>query len=352
VTIRLDNYAGAEDRLIRVLDVEDRSPAHVAGLVPYQDYLLGTTTSTLDSTETLAALLKAHRDRVVELYVYNCDTDVVRVVALLPTSSWGGRGLLGAAVGTGYLHRLPSRSRHTEGVSVERKVRYVGVDSGAPSSSSSLAAAAGGPNRTAIPELGSAASNRGGRGGGFLVLEPELEMEPDDAGDNESTTTDLSSVALSAEDGAAAPRSAPSAVSARGVVVETVTNEPEDEEVLHHQNRKRETSRPDPNGRSSSSWIEPVHAQERGASDSGRIADEPDRSVDRESSPPSLPASGAASAGSENERLVEPVPPPIADGAARRYPDPPPASPSRPPPAQSSFGFLPPPPKMHYTAST
>jgi hypothetical protein len=282
--------------------------------------------------------------------VYNCDTDVVRVVALLPTSSWGGRGLLGAAVGTGYLHRLPSRSRHTEGVSVERKVRYVGVDNGVPS----LAAAAGGPNRTAIPELGSAASNRGGRGGGFLVLEPELEMEPDDAGDNESTTTDLSSVALSAEDGAAAPRSAPSAVSARGVVVETVTNEPEDDRVLHHQHRKGETSRPDPNGRpSSSSWLEPVDTQERGASDSGRTADEPDRSVDRESSsPPPLPRGGAASAGSANERLVEPMPPPVADGLARRYPDPPPASPSRAPPAQASFGFLPPPPKMHYTAST
>jgi GRASP55/65 PDZ-like domain len=83
---------------------------------------------------------------VVELYVYNSDTDIVRVVALMPTYQWGeGLGLLGAEVGTGYLHRLPFKSRATEGSCVERKVRYVK-----------------GPT-----------SN-------VLENEPQLEMEPDD----------------------------------------------------------------------------------------------------------------------------------------------------------------------------
>lgn len=44
----------------------------------------------------------------------------------MPTYNWGdGRGLLGAEVGTGYLHRLPSTSRTTSGTSIERRVRYV-----------------------------------------------------------------------------------------------------------------------------------------------------------------------------------------------------------------------------------
>jgi hypothetical protein len=41
VTIRLDDYAMAEDRLIRVLEIEESSPADIAGLHPETDYLLG-----------------------------------------------------------------------------------------------------------------------------------------------------------------------------------------------------------------------------------------------------------------------------------------------------------------------
>ena len=164
VTIRLDNYAGAEDRLIRILSVEHNSPAAIAGLVPSQDYLLGTTTHSFDSTKVLAAVLEAHVDRVVELYVYNTSSDKVRVVALMPTWSWGGNGLLGAEVGTGYLHRLPGECRTTLGGSVERKVRWVGGSKNGPTS----------------PQLQQAAT---------LELEPQLEMEPDDGEDEQSCDT-------------------------------------------------------------------------------------------------------------------------------------------------------------------
>ena len=125
VTIRLDNYGGADERLIRVLTVEHNSPAAIAGLVPEQDYLLGTVGESLDDTQSLANLLAVHVDRVLEFYVYNTNSDVVRVVPLMPTWSWGGKGLLGAEVGTGYLHRLPHSARNTSGSSVARKIRYV-----------------------------------------------------------------------------------------------------------------------------------------------------------------------------------------------------------------------------------
>lgn len=155
VTIRLDNYAGAEDRMVRVLSVEPKSPAALAGFVPEKDFLLGTTHQTLDSTESLADVLHENCDQVVELYVYNSDSDMVRVVALMPTLSWGGNGLFGAEVGTGYLHRLPASTRSTEGTSVERKVRYVGA--APPSASDSQS------QRTSRP----------------LEVEPQLEMEPE-----------------------------------------------------------------------------------------------------------------------------------------------------------------------------
>lgn len=124
VTIRLDNYGGADERLIRVLEVEQNSPASIAGMVPMQDYLLGTTAVSFESTKVLATVLHRNRDQVVEIYVYNSESDIVRVVALMPTTSWGaGNGLLGAEVGVGYLHRLPNHCRQTVGQSVERKVR-------------------------------------------------------------------------------------------------------------------------------------------------------------------------------------------------------------------------------------
>ncbi|KAL7472204.1 hypothetical protein ACHAXS_012536 [Conticribra weissflogii] len=123
VTIRLDNYGGADERLIRVLSVEHNSPAAIAGLVPMSDFLLGTASTSFESDEVLAEVLMMHVDRIVEIYVYSSESDVVRVVTLMPTLSWGGRGLLGAEVGTGYLHRFPKSCRGTDGRSVERKVK-------------------------------------------------------------------------------------------------------------------------------------------------------------------------------------------------------------------------------------
>lgn len=78
MTIRLDNYAGAEDRLIRVLTVEPNSPAAIAGLIPEKDFLLGTTHQTLDSVDRLAvSVLRDHIDEIVEMYVVFPSTMVI-----------------------------------------------------------------------------------------------------------------------------------------------------------------------------------------------------------------------------------------------------------------------------------
>lgn len=122
VTIRMDNYATAEENLLRVLSVEKQSPAALAGLTPNTDYLLGTTVESFENENILAEVLEENEDNVVEVYVYNIESDVVRVVTLVPSVKWGGNGLLGAEIGRGYLHRLPKSCRDTLGVSFERKV--------------------------------------------------------------------------------------------------------------------------------------------------------------------------------------------------------------------------------------
>ena len=172
VTIRLDNYGGADERVIRVLEVEPNSPASIAGLVPMNDYMLGTNVVAFETTETLAAVLHQHVNQIVELYVYNSESDVVRVTPLMPTLTWGGHGMLGAEVGTGYLHRLPSTSRDTHGSSVERKVRWVGN-----------ADEKNGEGGNSIDNADSAERNSASIGGAApandtpLELEPHLEME-------------------------------------------------------------------------------------------------------------------------------------------------------------------------------
>jgi len=137
VTIKLDDYGGADERLVRVLDVDDveNGPARLAGLIPEEDFLLGTTATTLTNTDVLASLLNHHLGQIVELYVYNSQTDLVRVVGLHPTYNWGyGESMLGAAVGTGYLHRLPESCRGTIGKSIERTVSIAPhEDGGEPS---------------------------------------------------------------------------------------------------------------------------------------------------------------------------------------------------------------------------
>ncbi len=121
----MDDYATAEEKLLRILHVEPKSPANIAGLTPSTDYLLGTTMESFEDEEVLGDVLYDNEDHTLEVYVYNTESDVVRVVTLLPSLNWGGRGLLGAEVGRGYLHRLPKRCRSSLGVSFERTVNNI-----------------------------------------------------------------------------------------------------------------------------------------------------------------------------------------------------------------------------------
>ena len=122
VTIRFDTFLDAEEHLCRVLEVEADSPAELAGLIPGRDYLLGTAEKVFKDTDVLYDELAANVEVPVEFYVYNADTDEVRIVVVMPSDQWGAAGdldcgLLGADVAHGFLHGLPSDCCHTIGSS-------------------------------------------------------------------------------------------------------------------------------------------------------------------------------------------------------------------------------------------
>lgn len=91
-----------------VLDVPANSPADVAGLLPYSDYILGTPEGVLHGESGLSELVEDHIGRPLRLYIYNNEYNVTREVTIQPSREWGGEGALGCVLGYGALHRLPA----------------------------------------------------------------------------------------------------------------------------------------------------------------------------------------------------------------------------------------------------
>lgn len=106
VSIRFCSFEGANHNVWHVINVQNNSPAELAGLRSNTDYILGAE-SVLNEADDLIALVQANEGRPLKLYVYNVDSDAVREVALTPNSAWGGEGCLGCDIGYGYLHRIP-----------------------------------------------------------------------------------------------------------------------------------------------------------------------------------------------------------------------------------------------------
>lgn len=91
-----------------VLDVPANSPADIAGLLPYSDYILGSPEGALHGEGGLGELVEDFIGRPLRLYVYNNEYNVTREVTIQPSRDWGGQGALGCVLGYGALHRLPA----------------------------------------------------------------------------------------------------------------------------------------------------------------------------------------------------------------------------------------------------
>ncbi|XP_047510345.1 Golgi reassembly-stacking protein 2 [Pieris napi] len=106
VSIRFCSFEGATENVWHILEVHPSSPAELAGLRPFSDYIIGAD-SIMHESEDLFTLIEAHEARPLKLYVYNVSEDVCREVVITPNHNWGGEGSLGCGIGYGYLHRIP-----------------------------------------------------------------------------------------------------------------------------------------------------------------------------------------------------------------------------------------------------
>ncbi|KAK9879627.1 hypothetical protein WA026_006693 [Henosepilachna vigintioctopunctata] len=108
VSIKFCSFEGANENVWHILEVHPKSPADLAGLQPFSDYIIGAD-SVIHESEDLYALIENHEGRNLKLYVYNSNDDSCREITIMPNHKWGGEGLLGCGIGYGYLHRIPVR---------------------------------------------------------------------------------------------------------------------------------------------------------------------------------------------------------------------------------------------------
>nr|XP_009941380.1 PREDICTED: Golgi reassembly-stacking protein 1 [Opisthocomus hoazin] len=108
-SVRFCSFQGASEHVWHVLDVEPASPAALAGLQPYMDYIVGSD-QILQESEDFFSLIESHEGKPLKLMVYNTEADSIREVVVTPNGAWGGEGSLGCGIGYGYLHRIPTQS--------------------------------------------------------------------------------------------------------------------------------------------------------------------------------------------------------------------------------------------------
>lgn len=107
ISIRFCTFEGANENVWHVLEVEPNSPAALAGLRPYSDYIIGAD-AVMNESEDLFSIIETYEGKELKLYVHNTDTDNCREVIITPKCDWGGEGSLGCGIGYGYLHRVPT----------------------------------------------------------------------------------------------------------------------------------------------------------------------------------------------------------------------------------------------------
>uniref|UniRef100_A0A7S1XH94 PDZ GRASP-type domain-containing protein n=1 Tax=Compsopogon caeruleus TaxID=31354 RepID=A0A7S1XH94_9RHOD len=110
--VRLEPLKGACEGFWHVLHVQPTSPAAEAGLLPNSDYILGTPQHAFrEPKEFMQLVTECHRNSAPTiLAIYSSATGRHREIELTPRRDWGGRGLVGAELANGALHRIPRRT--------------------------------------------------------------------------------------------------------------------------------------------------------------------------------------------------------------------------------------------------
>lgn len=82
-----------------ILQVQDNSPGQRAGLEAFFDFIVAIGNTRLDQdNDTLKELLKTNAEKQIKMTVYSSKSQTVRDVEIMPSSVWGGQGLLGVSI--------------------------------------------------------------------------------------------------------------------------------------------------------------------------------------------------------------------------------------------------------------
>lgn len=107
LVVKYDSIEDGENQGLRILELLPNSPASVAGLIAYKDYIIGSKDVIVRDLDDLGELLSSSIGKNLSLTVYNTDKESSREVSIIPNKDWGGEGLLGCGIGSGILHRIP-----------------------------------------------------------------------------------------------------------------------------------------------------------------------------------------------------------------------------------------------------
>jgi hypothetical protein len=92
--------------------VHDNSPAHNAGLISEEDYVIASPDLLLRSEDEFYQLITQNTRRQVKLIVFNGKKEELREITIVPDFEWGGEGCLGCDVGSGMVHWIPKKVPH------------------------------------------------------------------------------------------------------------------------------------------------------------------------------------------------------------------------------------------------
>lgn len=101
----------------QVLRVYPDSPGSKAGLKAYFDFIVAIGNTRFNNEDgSLREILKASVDQKIKMTVYNTRNKMVREVDIVPTTSWGGSGLLGVSIKHSSFEKADERVWHVTAV--------------------------------------------------------------------------------------------------------------------------------------------------------------------------------------------------------------------------------------------
>ncbi|KAK0534640.1 hypothetical protein OC842_002570 [Tilletia horrida] len=225
LSLRLCDPSQALSAVWHILDILEGSPAALAGLVPYGDYVIGwagaggrggggpdrasvvpgagggagngsgaggggggadDAVPPLRGEGDFYELVERYTNRPLRLYVYNSDFDHTREVIIIPNRDWGGEGLLGCGVGYGLLHRIPRPQERIAPSALPSSLTSAGSTATPPPPSQSAAAAAAAMAASPSSKPAAAGVRNSILGGVGGLNETVVEEEDEDEEDEES----------------------------------------------------------------------------------------------------------------------------------------------------------------------